>query len=49
MLDALYDEVRKEYDEFGNVISVKNAENTPATKLIEYLMMQLYLILHLQY
>ena len=37
-LDFPSDEVRKEYDEFGNVISVKNAENTPATKLIEYLM-----------
>ena len=37
-IDFPSDEVRKEYDEFGNVISVKNAENTPATKLIEYLM-----------
>ena len=37
-LDFPSDEVRKEYDEFGNIISVKNAENTPATKLIEYLM-----------
>lgn len=37
-VDFPSDEVCKEYDEFGNVISVKDAESTPATKLIEYLM-----------
>lgn len=31
-------EIKKEYDEFGNIISVRDAENTPATKLIEHLM-----------
>lgn len=37
-IDFPSDEVRKEYDEVGNVISVKDAQNTPATKLIEHLM-----------
>ena len=37
-IDFPSDELEKEYDEFGNVISVKDAESTPATKLIEYLM-----------